>query len=130
VTTFFCPECWREVAPGAATCSACGADLRAIDTSSYAEKLRRALWHREPLTARRAAWILGRKNDPGAVEALAERYAKDCDVYLAIAIAGALVSIGTPASRRALEAMATHDSRPVVRRHVLGLLQQEGESKR
>jgi hypothetical protein len=122
VTTFFCPECWGEVAPGAPTCPGCGSDLRALDEAAYADKLRRALWHPEGFTARRAAWLLGQRREPAAVGALAERAREGCGVYLAVGIADALAAIDTHEARVALDGMRKRERRPLVQSHLDALL--------
>lgn len=122
MTTFFCPECWAEVWPGDAVCSSCGSDLEALEEASYAEKLCRALWHPEGFTARRSAWLLGRRREAGAVGALADRAAAGCGVYLTMGIADALAAIGTTSALAALRELRDAEQRRLVRRHTDVLL--------
>lgn len=122
MATFFCPRCWAEVERDASACPRCGSDLDALDEAAYAEKLRRALWHPEGFTARRAAWLLGRRREKGAVPDLARRAREEPGVYLAMSIADALAAIDSPGALAALEDMRREEPRPVVTRHVEALL--------
>lgn len=99
---FFCPQCWNEVPEEAGRCPRCSADLRALDRERFEEKLRRALHHPEPLTAVRAASILGHLRRREAVPFLLRRYRSGADPYLGAAIAGALGRIGGPEAREAI----------------------------
>jgi HEAT repeat protein len=117
MATFFCPQCWYEVRPDATCCPGCGADLSVLDQAEFDEKLVRALGHPEPLTAIRAAEILGGRHSRRAVDALRERYRVGADPYLAAAIATALGRIGGQEARHVLELLA-HDSSVIVRNTV------------
>ena len=112
---WFCPECWTQMAEQEDRCRACGSDLQAIDREDIERKLTRALYHPEPLTARRAAEILGMRRLPSAVPALVERLRTGPDPYLAADIATALGRIGSGEARTALVALCRHAS--VVVRH-------------
>jgi hypothetical protein len=68
--TAYCPRCWAEAPPDAHLCPACGADLEQ-EVGDYPAKLIAALHHPEPLTQRRAAYLLGLLGNPDGVEALA-----------------------------------------------------------
>jgi len=122
MTTFFCPDCWSEVRPRAPICPSCGSNLEALDEASYVEKLCRALWHPEGFTARRAAWLLGRRREGGAVEALASRAETDCGIYLSKGIFDALAAIGTKPALNALRTLRDSEQRRLVRRHADALL--------
>lgn len=98
-------------------CGACGADLAALDLAAFEDKLVRALWHPEPLTARRAAEILGRRGSRSAVSALLARYRAGTDAYFAADIARALGRIGGAEAEAALRAMGAHPS-PIVKHAV------------
>jgi HEAT repeat protein len=100
--TYFCPSCWSEVGLTDATCPHCGANLRALDAQSFAEKLRAALRHPEPQTAVRAAWILGERRDTSAVPDLIHALENAQDSFLAEAAAEALGKIGDPEALPAL----------------------------
>lgn len=115
MSVFFCPACWGEVPQSAHRCPACGADLEAFDKASFEDKLLRALWHPEPLTARRAAELLRRLGARRAVPELLERYRSGVDPYLAADIARALVAIGGKEARIALTVIAK-DPSIIVRR--------------
>jgi len=99
---FFCPHCWQEIAPAAARCPLCGADLAAADAEAYATKLIRALRHPEAQTAVRAAWILGERRHASAVPELIRVLESARDSFLAEAAVEALGKIG---DERALPAL-------------------------
>jgi HEAT repeat protein len=115
VSIFFCPGCWDEVSEAARSCPTCGADLEAFDRASFQEKLLRALWHPEPLTARRAAELLGRLAASPAVPKLLARYRSEVDPFFAAEIARALIEIGGEEARAAL-AVIPRDPSIIVRR--------------
>lgn len=115
MAVFFCPRCWAEVSEAAACCPACGADLAALDAESFPAKLIRALWHREPVSALRAAELLGRLRADDAIPALLERYRSGVDPYFAATIARALIEIGGEEARAVLDVLA-RDPSIVVRR--------------
>jgi HEAT repeat protein len=102
----FCPNCWREVAAAARSCPACGADLAFEDARPFVDKLRRALFHHEPQTAVRAAWILGERRERTAVTDLVRILETTQDGYLAEAAAESLGKIGDPNALPALERAA------------------------
>jgi HEAT repeat protein len=115
MAVFFCPRCWSEVSEAAGHYPTCGADLAALDAEGFRAKLIRALWHREPVTALRAADLLGRLRAADAVPALLKRYRSGVDPYFAATIARALVEIGGEEARAALDVLA-RDPSIVVRR--------------
>lgn len=91
--TAYCPRCWAEVSPAAQHCPACGADL-GEEVGDYLAKLIAALHHPEPLTQRRAAYLLGLLRNPDAVAALAAVLASAADPYVKGEAARALGAIG------------------------------------
>jgi hypothetical protein len=111
--TYFCPSCWREVPPHASRCSACSADLEALDQEPFVLKLERALGHPEPSTARRAAWLLGRLGRQSSVLALLRRFRAGADLYLTVTIVESLARIGGREARAALEEIARSQARLV-----------------
>lgn len=117
--TFFCPACWQEVSEEDPTCQACGEDLSRLDAEPFTRKLARALWCPEPLTARRAAFLLGQCRDAGAVDELVRRYDAGADPYLGSEIAVALGAIGGQGAEVALDRIA-RDPSVVVRAAVAG----------
>ncbi len=106
--TFFCPACWSEIGAKGSLCPKCGADLRALDAQSFAEKLRAALHHPEPQTAVRAAWILGERREASGVADLIRTLETTSDSFLAEAAAEALGKIGASEAVPALERAAEH----------------------
>ncbi len=106
MTTFFCPYCWSEIQPGIGHCPQCGVGLEK-DHRDYTEKLISALRHPEPLTQRRAAYVLGLLAEPRAAEALlALLWNGEADPYVRAQAAEALGAIGTPPALMALEQAA------------------------
>ncbi|MDI6711551.1 MAG: HEAT repeat domain-containing protein, partial [Bacillota bacterium] len=64
---------------------------------TYAQKLIAALEHPDPAVRRRAAWLLGRRRETGAVEALLAAVAANAgDPYLLETVVEALGLIGDP----------------------------------
>ena len=107
---FFCPACWFEIPAAAETCGHCGADLAALDAETFERKLARALDSPEPMTARRAAGILGRRGGKFALRALVSRLRRDPDPFLAGEIAQALGRIGGTRATRVLGMLRSHPS--------------------
>jgi HEAT repeat protein len=102
----FCSSCWREIDARAAICPACGADLALEDARPFVEKVRRALFHPEPETATRAAWILGELRERAAVPELMRILETTQDGYRAEAAAESLGKIGDASALPALERAA------------------------
>ena len=97
-----CPRCWAELATAVTICPACGADLT-DDRRDYVDKLIAALHHPEPLTQRRAAYILGLRAEKRAVPALIDILKSPADVYVRAEAACSLGKIGTASARAALQ---------------------------
>lgn len=110
--TYFCPVCWKEVSAEASACPYCSADLVQTDSRSFVEKLLSALYHPEPQTAVRVAWILGEKREAAAVPELIHVLERTTDGFLAEAAAEALGKIG---DRRALGSLSKAAERGPVR---------------
>jgi len=125
VSVFFCPGCWGEISESAHRCPTCGADLEAFDSASFQEKLLRALWHPEPLTARRAAELLGKLAASPAVPKLLERYRSGVDPFFAAEIARALLEIGSEEARAALAVIARDPS--IIVRQAAGPIRRDTE---
>ncbi|MCL6472411.1 MAG: HEAT repeat domain-containing protein [Firmicutes bacterium] len=90
----FCPSCWSECKAKQKVCPTCGADLESLDRRGFSEKLISALRHPEPLTAVRAAWILGQIKEKAAVPQLIEVLSSSQDPYIQESAALALGKIG------------------------------------
>lgn len=99
----FCPSCWSECKAKEKVCPKCGADLESLDNRDFSEKLISALYHPEPLTAVRAAWILGQIKEKAAVPQLIEVLSASPDPYIQEAAALALGIIG---DYKAIEALS------------------------
>jgi HEAT repeat protein len=111
VTTFYCPNCWAEVAERAAICPHCHADIsKQISESDYTDKLISALWHKEPMTPVRAAWILGERREKKAVPALAKIVRKAKDAFLVESAVEALGKIGGEAATTAVRTATQYSS--------------------
>jgi len=102
---YFCPQCWAEVAAQAPRCAACGADL--TGRPAYRQALEWALRCPEALTARRAAYLLGRLGDRRAVPALIEAL-KQGDPYVAAEACAALAQLGGKTAWSAVREARTH----------------------
>lgn len=110
MVTFVCPRCGGTCPPAEPVRGTCGFDLAAFAAAPYEGKLRIALYHPEPETARRAAWLLGVRGRPGAAEALERRYRDSRDPYLQRDSVTALARLGGPAAERVLADASGHPS--------------------
>lgn len=115
--TTFCPHCWAEVPAGARVCPACGADL-GEEIGDYLAKLIAALHHPEPLTQRRAAYVLGLLRNPNAVEPLAAVLASAVDPYVKGEAACALARIGDERALAVLRQVAGDETQSVIVRRI------------
>ncbi len=123
--TIFCPHCWAEVAPGTRVCPHCHTEL-AEGAGDYVAKLIAALEHPEPLTRRRAAYVLGLLRDPGAVEALAALLAGPADPYVKGEAAQALRAIGGEKAHSVLRRVAQDATQSVMVRRIAAAATNEG----
>jgi hypothetical protein len=74
VVRYYCPECWRDFNDDFDICPFCGCNIRKFyETKDYSEKLINALNSPQPGTPERAAMLLGKLRDAGAVKALIDR---------------------------------------------------------
>lgn len=99
----YCPKCWAENQPGDRVCRRCGALLKAKKGEDFVDKLIAALGHPEPLTRRRAAWILGELHERRALGPLIASVESSTDLDLLEGAVEALGKIGDP---RAVDALA------------------------
>ena len=78
VVTYLCPKCGTTRPPDEVTCAFCGFDIRAFENATFDEKLMVALFHPEPETSERAAFLLGvrgpARNVAPAAESLIEAH--------------------------------------------------------
>jgi len=111
--TTYCPNCWATVASDAVVCPRCRASL-SESAGSYVTKLLRALQHPEPLTQRRAAYVLGLLQDPAAVEALRALLTTAADPYVKGEAAHALGQIGGERARIILRQVADDELQSVM----------------
>ncbi len=111
MTTFYCPNCWREVSESATICSHCHTNIsERISQTDYTGKLIAALQHKEPMTPVRAAWILGQRREQEAVPALTKIVRKAKDAFLVESAVEALGKIGGSTASDAIRAAAHHSS--------------------
>ncbi len=107
--TFYCVNCFAELASDDRECPRCGADQH-LDRRDYAAKLRAALAHPLAETRRRAIFLLGEKRVAAAVRNLAELVDREDDPFLVEEAAIALGKIRDEESRAALVRAAHHKS--------------------
>lgn len=100
-----CPHCWREIPAEAQLCPHCGRSTN--ERLPYREALELALDCPEALTARRAAYLLGRLRDPASVPALRRALAGE-DPYVAGEALASLAKIGTDEAKQAVLAARDH----------------------
>lgn len=107
--TFFCTNCWAEVAESDVVCPQCGDDIAARQArADYVDKLIAALRHPEPTTPIRAAWILGERRERAAVEPLGRLIRESPDPFLVASAIEALGKIGDPRAVPVLDAARRH----------------------
>jgi HEAT repeat protein len=112
--TYFCPQCWKEIAEDLSICPHCGADQLVLRNESFVRKLVRALRHPEPETPIRAASILGQLRAVKAIPELAQVMKTSHDPYIAAACAKALEAIGTVEAIRELHRLVQSEQTPVI----------------
>jgi HEAT repeat protein len=111
MTTFYCPNCWREIPEQVITCPHCYTSISdRIAESDYADKLIAALRHKEPTTPVRAAWILGERREQRAVAALSKIARKANDAFLVESAVEALGKIGGNVATAAVRVATQHSS--------------------
>ncbi len=100
--TYYCPNCWAEVAADTEFCPACGRALRGED-EDYVDKLISALRHFEPTRAALAIQILSEMLvEPRAIVPLIELLGTARDAYV---LHSAAVALGRFADPRAVPAL-------------------------
>ncbi len=102
---WYCPDCFAEVAPAAAQCPRCGADLSALG-GDFEQRLIKALRHPLPDRQLLAAQILGARRAHQAVPRLMEVIQESNDPYLAAEAVTALARIGDPAGLAVVDRIA------------------------
>jgi HEAT repeat protein len=100
--TIYCPACYAANDEWDTMCKKCGGPLTEERAGDFTERLVWALRHPEPTVAPRAAWILGERRDPRAVEPLIAlvEHSKDLGV-----LEEATVALGKIGDRRALSVL-------------------------
>jgi HEAT repeat protein len=117
--TYFCPQCWHEIAEGLPSCPHCGADQFALYDESFIQKLIRALHHPEPETPIRAATILGQVRAVEAIPELAQVMRTTHDPYIAAACATALAAVGTVEAVAELQQLAQSERTSLIVRNAV-----------
>jgi HEAT repeat protein len=111
MTTFYCPNCWREVSESATICAHCHTNIsERVSQADYIDKLIAALRHKEPMTPVRAAWILGERREQKAVSALTKIVRKAKDAFLVESAVEALGKIGGTTATAAVRHATQHSS--------------------
>ncbi len=127
---YFCPKCWHDFGEDLDRCPNCGLEIRGEwDSKDYVDKLIAALRHRIQGTVIHAAWVLGRRRESRAVDALVEMVRTTTDIYIAAAGVVALGGIGTPEALAFVESLDTHPAqmvRAAAKRIIEGGHDQEG----
>ena len=114
MVTFYCPGCWHDFDEGLVRCPDCGLVIHEFwNSKDYFEKLILALHHPEPTTPIRAAWLLGKIQDPRAVAALIDIVKGTNNLYLAREAVKALGAIDTIQARYFLSTLADHPVRMI-----------------
>jgi HEAT repeat protein len=109
MTTFYCPNCWAEVAETATICPHCHTEIsERLSATDYADKLIAALRHKEPMTPVRAAWILGERREQKAVPALAKIVKKAKSAFVVESAVEALGKIGGNTASDVVRAAVHH----------------------
>ncbi len=98
----YCPRCWAENQPGDEVCRRCGAPLKTEAGEDFVDKLIAALGHPEPLTRKRAAWILGELRERRALGPLIAAVETSTDLDL---LEGAVEALGKIGDARAVNAL-------------------------
>lgn len=99
----YCPNCFEPNEVGQDQCIRCRSVLE-WEEEEYVDKLIRALDHAEPLTAVRAAEILGNFGEEKVAEALENVLATSQDPYL---LKAAIASLGRMGPTRSMEYIIT-----------------------
>lgn len=92
--TFFCPNCWKQMAEDQLVCSRCSANISNWETKTFAAKLLQALSPPEPQTQMRAVYLLGETKDASALDALGQVYRTSHDPFLQGEVIKAVSKIG------------------------------------
>jgi HEAT repeat protein len=92
--TFFCPNCWKEMASAQQACFRCGAKVSSWGEQAYTVKLVQALSHPEPDTRMRAIYLLGETRTHSAIEALTQVYRNTADPFVKAEVIKAVGKIG------------------------------------
>jgi HEAT repeat protein len=109
MTTFYCPNCWRELSEHATICPHCHEDIsERISQADYTDKLIAALRHKEPTAPVRAAWVLGERREGKAVAALTKVVRKAKDAFLVESAVEALGKIGGAEATTAVGTATQH----------------------
>jgi HEAT repeat protein len=126
---FFCPGCRQDFGDDHAVCPYCGLDVDDFyQDKDYVDKLILALGHPEPSTAIRAAWLLGKRREQRAVDALINVVRQSKDIYLVRAAAKALILIGGQRSTEFVRSLTEHPD--FVVRRLVGGWRYEPDQKR
>jgi hypothetical protein len=110
VTTFFCPQCWKEIPESALECPHCCYDLSGYERLSYEEKLILALRHPLPENQLMAVRLLGDLRSVRAVDCFQKMLAIETEFYLVREVVRSLRRIGTAEAAAAVMGLRGHPS--------------------
>lgn len=106
--TIYCPACYAANDEWDTVCKKCGGPLTEERAGDFIERLVWALRHPEPTVAPRAAWILGERRDPRAVEPLLSLIERSKDLGVLEEATVALGKIGDSRALPALQHLLVH----------------------
>jgi HEAT repeat protein len=98
----YCTECWQENSAASRVCSRCGVRLEG-DNWTFVAKLIRALFHPEPMTVQRAAWILGELKAQEAIDPMITLVQTSQDLGT---LESAVEALGKIGDEKAVEALS------------------------
>lgn len=110
MVTYYCTECWMELGNASQRCARCGAEPDKNTKRQYRDKLLAALRHPEPQTVRRVIYILGKRREACAVNALRALYEDSTDPFVQSDIINAMGRIGTPDAKDFVRRALSHPS--------------------
>lgn len=118
---YLCPACHTTRLLREVRCGYCGFDIRACADSGFDRQVIRALSDPEPETAVRAAFLLGIRHPPDAIDLLIPAYHSSRDLFVRRQALASIDMIGGDAAAALLQE-AARDDHIVLRAEALGRL--------
>lgn len=107
--TYYCPACWKTIAPHDEQCPFCGFDLGSVSDLPFEQKLIRALEHPVPEKRMLAIQILGELRSRAALPGLEKLLKTETkDIYVLMEVVIALSKIQDPHSQELLKSALLH----------------------